>query len=130
MIYSLFSFRCQAPGLAQPSQQPATKNVCKTRGCNYSFWAPDDGRCVARKCWAIKKHWNKKFYYMVASCWFFLWVLYYVARIHEHQILNYISKRSTFWVSVVFCTGTEYGVGACMHTPTHTRTRACTRTHY
>jgi len=35
--------------MAQPSQrQPATKNVCKTRGCNYSFWAPDDGRCVAR----------------------------------------------------------------------------------
>jgi len=31
-----------------PSQQSATKNVCKTRNCNYSFWAPDDGRCVAR----------------------------------------------------------------------------------
>jgi len=26
-------------------------------------------------CWAIKKHWNNKFYYMVASCWFFLWDL-------------------------------------------------------
>ena len=26
----------------------ATTNVCKTRGCNYSFWAPDDERCVAR----------------------------------------------------------------------------------
>jgi hypothetical protein len=23
-------------------------------------------------CWAIKKHWNNKFYYTVASCWFFL----------------------------------------------------------
>jgi len=34
--------------MAQPSQQPATINVCKTRGCNYSFWAPDDGRSVAR----------------------------------------------------------------------------------
>ena len=22
-------------------------------------------------CWAIKKHWNNKFYYTVASCWFF-----------------------------------------------------------
>ena len=29
-------------------QLPATTNVCKTRGCNYSFWAPDDERCVAR----------------------------------------------------------------------------------
>jgi len=35
--------------MAQPSQrQPATKNVCKTRGCNYTFLAPDGGRCVAR----------------------------------------------------------------------------------
>jgi len=24
-------------------------------------------------CWAIKKHCNNKFYYTVASCWFFLW---------------------------------------------------------
>jgi hypothetical protein len=23
--------------LAEPSQRPATKNVCKTRGCTYSF---------------------------------------------------------------------------------------------
>jgi len=29
-------------------QLPATTNVCKTRGWNYSFWAPDDERCVAR----------------------------------------------------------------------------------
>jgi len=35
-------------------------------------------------CWAIKKLWNNKFYYTVASCWFFLWDLYYDARIHEH----------------------------------------------
>jgi hypothetical protein len=27
-----------AAAMAQPSQrQPVTKNVCKTRGCNYSF---------------------------------------------------------------------------------------------
>jgi len=26
-------------------------------------------------CWAIKKHWNNKFYYTVASGWFFLWDL-------------------------------------------------------
>ena len=37
-------------------------------------------------CWAIKKHWNNKFYYTVASCCFFLWDLYYCARIHEHQL--------------------------------------------
>ena len=37
-------------------------------------------------CWTIKKHWNNKFYYKTASCWFFLWDLYYDARIHEHQV--------------------------------------------
>ena len=30
--------------------------------------------CVSPEtCWAIKKHWDNKFYYTVASCWFFLW---------------------------------------------------------
>ena len=38
-------------------------------------------------CWAIKKHWNNKFYYTVASWWFFLWILYYDAQIHEHQVV-------------------------------------------
>jgi hypothetical protein len=37
-------------------------------------------------CWAIKKHWNNKFYYTVATCWFFLWDLYYDAWIHKHQV--------------------------------------------
>jgi len=36
--------------------------------------------------WAIKKHWNNKFYYTVASCWLFLRVLYYDARIHERHV--------------------------------------------
>jgi len=37
-------------------------------------------------CWAIKKHWNNKFYYTVTSCWLFLYNLCYDARIHEHQM--------------------------------------------
>jgi len=37
-------------------------------------------------CWAIKKHWNNKLYYTVASCWLFLRDL--CARIHGHQILD------------------------------------------
>ena len=37
-------------------------------------------------CWAIKKHGNNKFCYTVASCWLFLWDLYYNARIHKHQV--------------------------------------------
>ena len=38
--YSLWfyiRFWLPAAAMAQPSQRPATKNVCKTRGCNYSF---------------------------------------------------------------------------------------------
>jgi hypothetical protein len=37
-------------------------------------------------CWAIKKHWNTKFYYTVASCWLFLYHFYYDARINKRQI--------------------------------------------
>jgi hypothetical protein len=39
-------------------------------------------------CWAIKKHWNNKSYYTVASCWLFLWDLYYDVRIHDHNLLS------------------------------------------
>jgi len=28
--------------------RPATTDACKTRGCSYSFWAPDYEGCVAR----------------------------------------------------------------------------------
>ena len=44
------------------------------------------GGVSPKTCWAFKKHWNNKFYYTVASCWFFLWDLYYDARIHKHQV--------------------------------------------
>jgi len=37
-------------------------------------------------CWAIKKHWNNKFYYTVASYWLFLYDLYCDARMHGHQV--------------------------------------------
>jgi hypothetical protein len=49
-------------------------------------------------CWAIKKHWNNKFYYTLASCWFFPWNLYYDARIQGHQILGV-----TNWNSRIYC---------------------------
>jgi hypothetical protein len=75
-----------AAAMAQPSKWLATINVCKTRGCNYSFELLMMGSVLPETCWATKKHWNNKFYYMFASCWFFLWVLYYNARIHEHQV--------------------------------------------
>ena len=48
------------------------------------------GGVLPETCWAIKKHWNNKFYYTVASCWFFLWDLYYDAQIHEHHVSSCI----------------------------------------
>jgi hypothetical protein len=48
---SLWFYTClwlPAAEMAEPSQRSATKNIRKTRGCNYSFWAPDNGRFVAR----------------------------------------------------------------------------------
>jgi hypothetical protein len=75
--------------MAQPSErEPATKSLYKTRGCNYSFELLMMGGVSPETCWAIKKHWNNKFYYTVASCWFFLWDLLYDARIHKHQVCS------------------------------------------
>ena len=73
---SLWFYVCfwmPAAAMAQPSQWPATKNVRKTGGCNYSFELLMVGGVSPETCWAIKKHWNNKFYYTAASCWFFLW---------------------------------------------------------
>jgi len=56
-----------------------------SRGCNYSFELLMMGGVSPQTCWAIKKHWNNKLHYTVSTCWFFLWDLYYDARIHEHQ---------------------------------------------
>jgi len=70
----------------QPWQLLATTNICKTRGCNYSYELLMMRGVSHETCWAIKKHWNNKFYYTVASCWLFLYDLYYDAGIHEHQI--------------------------------------------
>jgi hypothetical protein len=44
-------------------------------------------------CWAIKKHWNNKFYYTVASCRFFLW--------DKVEIVNCPRKKLGFHKSAV-----------------------------
>ena len=81
---------------------PATKNICKTRSCNYCFELLMMGGVLPRICSAIKKQQNNKFYYTVASCWFFLWVLYYDAWIQEHQICLYLFLWSGF--EAMYCT--------------------------
>jgi len=52
-------------------------------------------------CWAIKKHRNNKFYYTVASCWLFLWVLYYDAWIHEHQVFSVSVTHLGIWTATL-----------------------------
>jgi len=76
--------------LRWPSQRPATKNVCKTRACNSSFELLMMGGVSSETCWAFKKHLTNKCYYTVASCWFFLWDLYYDAWIHEHEVNRFV----------------------------------------
>jgi hypothetical protein len=53
-------------------QLPAAPNVCKTRGWITVFELLMMNGVSLETCWAIKKHWNNKFYYTVASCCLFL----------------------------------------------------------
>jgi hypothetical protein len=49
-------------------------------------------------CWASYKYGIIKFRYIVASCWIFLYELYYNARIHELQEENdYIKGLNVLW---------------------------------
>jgi hypothetical protein len=38
-------------------------------------------------CWASYKYGIIKCWHIVASCWIFLYKLYYGTRIHEHQVV-------------------------------------------
>jgi len=53
------------------------------------------GGVSSETCWTIKKQWNNKFYYMVASCWFFLW---------EIRWIICIKGVVQFWWSLVYKT--------------------------
>ena len=74
---------CQGP--AQRSQRPATKTYVKPEAAITFFELLMMSGVSLETCWAIKKQWNNKFHYTVASCWLFLYDMYYDARIHEHQ---------------------------------------------
>jgi predicted DCC family thiol-disulfide oxidoreductase YuxK len=58
--------------MAQPSQRPETKKYVKSEAAITVFELLMMGGLSFETCLANKKHWNNKFYYMVASCWFFL----------------------------------------------------------
>jgi len=71
-----------------PTTHPTTFHVWKTRGCPCSFRLLMMGGLSPETCWALYKYGIMKFWYIVASCWIFLYESYYDARIHEHQILK------------------------------------------
>jgi hypothetical protein len=72
----------------QPWQLPATTNYVKPEAAITVFELLMMSGLSPETCWAIKKHWNNKFHYTVASCWLFLYDSYHDARIHEHQTLH------------------------------------------
>ena len=79
--------RCQAHCAWQrpPPTRPTTFHVWKTRGCQCTFRLLMMGGVSPETCWASYKYGIIKFWYIVASCWIFLYELYYDARIHEHH---------------------------------------------
>jgi len=57
--------------VGRPSTGPTTFRVWKTRGCQCSFRLLMMGGVLPETCWASYKYWIIKFWYIVASCWFF-----------------------------------------------------------
>jgi len=76
--FEYFSLWLPAAVMAEPWQLPATRNVRKTRGSNYSFRLLMMSGVLLETCWAIKKHWNNKFYYTIGSCKLFLYQFHWV----------------------------------------------------
>jgi len=58
-----------------PNTCPTTFHVWKTRGCRYSFRLLMMGSVLPETFWASYKYWIIKFWYIVASCWIFLYEL-------------------------------------------------------
>jgi hypothetical protein len=71
-----------------PTTRLTTFHVWKTGGCRCSFRLLMMDGVSPETCWASYKYGIIKFWYIVASCWIFLYELYCDARIHEHQIMS------------------------------------------
>jgi hypothetical protein len=69
-----------------PTTHPTTFHIWKTGGCQCSFRLLMTGGVSPETCWASYKYGIIKFWYIVVSCWIFLYELYYDARIHKFQV--------------------------------------------
>jgi len=67
-------------------RRPTTFHVWKTRGCQSNFRLLMMGGVSPETCWASYEYGIIKFWYIVASCWIFLYELYCDAQIHELQV--------------------------------------------
>ena len=68
---------CQAQCAWQcpPTTRPTTFHIWKTRGCQCSFRLLMMGGVSPDTCWASYKYGMINFWYIVASCWIFLYEL-------------------------------------------------------
>jgi len=69
-------------------QQPHAQQYStyeKPEGCQCSFRPLMMGGVSPETCWASYNNGIIKFWYIVTSCWIFLYELYYDAQIHEDQ---------------------------------------------
>jgi len=78
-----------------PTTRPTTFHLWKTRCYQYSFRLLMMGDVLPETCWSSYKYGIIKFWYIVASCWIFLYESYYDARIHEHQTATTITLNSS-----------------------------------
>jgi len=87
-----------------PTTRPTTFHVWKTRGCQCSFRLLVMGGVSPETCWASYKYGIIKFWYILASCWIFLYESYYDARIHEHHGRTIFQRNSdtSFWTGYVW----------------------------
>ena len=96
-------WHCQAhtvPDNVHKLHVQRTFHVWKIRGCQCSFMLLMMGGVSSETCWASYKYGIIKVWYIVASCWIFLYELYCDARIHDHQgyghfFYHYFSKRKS-----------------------------------
>jgi len=90
VVGSVVVGRCQAHCAWQrpPTTRLTTFHLWKTRGCQCTFRLLMMGDVSPETCWASYKYGIIKFWYIVASCWIFLYGSYYDARTHELQIYN------------------------------------------
>jgi hypothetical protein len=85
-----------------PTTRPTTFHVWKTRGCQCSFGLLMMGGVSPETCWASYRYGIIKFWYIVASCWIFLYEFYYDARIHEHPDYMYSCLSWSFLLFRIF----------------------------